>query len=446
LGYSRIVELPAARRNNGLTVKNEGRKMGTKPQSSVLQVRPNVATMPAVATEPEQAPALSADEYEAAHGEKLSVTLDLDTWHPGADLAAMYAHLEQEVAEAVRQEQEFQKRIREVIFPMLRGRVGGPACAGVYRVQIDQLGEVHRKLLFNGAVEACDGTVVSHDTLPVTITQIGVCLVSYRGDQGTWVHRIFRRDLRTSSTANPVDEMMELLERRTKRAATNQSSTRDRLSDLARRGIMAYAERAVLMKRSQALWRMGHGSPTPYELMTGSGMPALLGASLELMRHIVDDHKRFVFVPSSTSDRQLLTIGNALLPLEYAIIDTNKQTLERIAAGHYRGEGWGELHDAVNAFVEDCGPKIVVGVYRASRLAPAQVFYAHKDHAFEAALIAMADSVLQEHRGFPMLVDLADSVCGASFGGEGFAATTQLAYTAAGEPFRYMSERATRAR
>src|SRR3989442_3275260 len=33
----------------------------------------------------------------------------------------------------------------------------------------------------------------------VTITQIGVVLVSYRGDQGSWVQRIFRRDLRTRS-------------------------------------------------------------------------------------------------------------------------------------------------------------------------------------------------------------------------------------------------------
>ncbi len=389
---------------------------------------------------------LSADEYVAAHGEKLSVTLDLDTWHAGEDLAAMYARLEQEVGEAVKQETEFQKRIRKTIFPMLRGRQGAPPCAGVYRVELDQLEEVHRKLLFNGAVEACDGTVVSHDTLPVTITQIGVCLVSYRGDQGSWVHRIFRRDLRTSTTVDPIDETIELLERRTRRAATGQGSTRDRLSDLARRGIMAYAERAVLMKRSHAVWRMGHGSPTPYELMTGSGMPALLRASLDLMRQIVDEHKRFVFVPSSTSERQLLTIANALRPREYALIDTNKPTLERIAAGHYRGEGWGDLRDAVNAFVEDCGPKIVVGVYRASVLAPAQVFYAHVDHAFEAALIAMADSVLQEHRGFPMLIDLADSVCGATFGGDTFAAAAQLAYASAGEPFRYLSERSTRGR
>jgi hypothetical protein len=65
----------------------------------------------------------------------------------------------------------------------------------------------------------------------------------------------------------------------------------------------------------------------------------------------------------------------------------------------------------VNEFVNDCGPKIVVGMFRASQLSPCQMFYAHVDHAHEAAMIAMADSVLQEHRGFPMLIDLADNLC-----------------------------------
>ena len=111
-----------------------------------------------------------------------------------------------------------------------------------------------------------------HDTLPLTITQIGVCLVSYRGDQGSWVHRLFRRDLRGAAAT------------RSRRrwscssagggAAAGQPSRRDRLSDLARRGIMAYAERAVLLDRRRRLWRMGHGNPTPYELVTGSGMRA----------------------------------------------------------------------------------------------------------------------------------------------------------------------------
>jgi hypothetical protein len=76
--------------------------------------------------------------------------------------------------------------------------------------------------------------------------------------------------------------------------------------------------------------------------------------------------------------------------------------------------------------------------------APPQVFYAHADHAHEAALIAIADSVLQEHRGFPMLIDLADTVCGSTFGADSFGALTELAYVEAGAPYQYSPERQTR--
>lgn len=390
-------------------------------------------------------PVISINEYQAAYGESLTQTLDLDTWHPGADLIEMYDRLRREIADAVRQETEIQRQIREEIFPRLRTRPGAPAGAGVYKVTPEHLEEIHKKLLFNGGVEACDGTVVPYDTLPVTITQIGVCLVSYRGDQGSWVHRIYRRDLR-SAGKNPVEETLDILEKRRQRGAVDKESSRDRLSSLAQRGIMAYAERAVLLDKSEAVWRMGHGSPTPYELVTGSGMPELLSAGLNLMKRYILEHKRFVFIPSAISARELLTIGNALHPLEYAIVDTNERNLEKIAAGHYRGEGWGDLHGAVQNFAKECGPKVVIGLYRASELSPCQVFYAHVDHAHEAALIAIADSVLQEHRGFPMLIDLADGLCGTIFGTETFSASIQLAYAEVKEPFRYMAERKTRNR
>lgn len=395
--------------------------------------------------DPAVEPVITKNEYEASYGESLTKTLDLNTWHPGADLMEMYERLRREVSEAVKEEKRIQKQIREKIFPRLSTRPDAPPGAGVYKVSITQVEDIHKKLLFNGGVEACDGTVVSHDTLPITITQIGVCLVSYRGDQGSWTHRIFRRDLRASSK-NPVDETIDILERRRQRGAIDQQNQKDSLSSLARRGIMAYAERAVLLDKSTAVWRMGHGNPTPYELVTGSGMPELLRASIELMRRFVLDHKRFIFIPSTTSARELLTIGNALRPLEYAIVDTNKDALDKIASGHYRGQEWHGLGKAVREFVDDCGSKIVVGLYRASELAPCQIFYSHVDYAHEAALIAIADSVLQEHRGFPMLIDLADGLCSSTFSADIFSASTQLAYVEANEPFRYMAERKTRNR
>jgi len=285
-----------------------------------------------------------------------------------------------------------------------------------------------------------------HDTLPITIAQIGVSLVSYQGDQGTWVHRLFRRDLRVGGL-DPIDEAIALLEHRRKRDSTDVRSTRDKLSEFTQRGIMAYAERAILLHKSQALWRMGHGHPVPYELLTGGGLVVdkdmpLLRQSMEMWRELLINNKRWVFVTSAPSDRVLLTLGDALYPLEYALVGTPLQMMRDVASGHLP-EGK-RLKADTQAFVEELGPQIVIGLYRASAQAPVRLFYAHRDCAHLAALIVVADSVLQEHRGFPMLIDLADAVCRTTFGSATFNTMIQQAYAEAGTPFRYLGERETR--
>src|SRR5687767_3303317 len=137
-------------------------------------------------------------DYREAFGEELTETLNVDGWRAGRDLGEEYRRIENEVAAAVAFETEQQQRIREYIFPKLPWAPAAPPGAGVYRVELDEIAEVHQKLLFPGGVEACDGTSHLHDALALTIHQIGVSLVSYHGDQGTWCQRLFRRDLRQS--------------------------------------------------------------------------------------------------------------------------------------------------------------------------------------------------------------------------------------------------------
>src|SRR5581483_7571930 len=146
-------------------------------------------------------------------------------------------------------------------------------------------------LLFNGGVEAADGTVQPYNTLPLTILQIGVALVSYQGNSGTWSQRLYRRDLR-GAEGDPTEDMIRLLERR--QARSGRSGGSDRFSELLQRGIMAYAERALLLRRSTASWRMGHGNPAPYELITGSGSLELMLAATTLLRELIERHRRFV--------------------------------------------------------------------------------------------------------------------------------------------------------
>jgi hypothetical protein len=385
---------------------------------------------------------LAPDEFEAAYGEKLNRLLDLDTWTLGEDIASIYGRQEAEVARALESEMEIVKRVREVVFERLERRSDLPGKAGLYTACLGDLQKIHSGLLFNGGVEACDGTCIVHDTLPLTITQIGVCLVSYSGQLGTWMNRLYRRDFR-ERLQDPVDEVIAVLERREKREA--QGFGGEPMSELARRGIMAYAERAVLREKSDAVWRMGHGNPAPYELLTGkwASQKNAICRSIEMIDWYVSTHKRFIYVPSAPRERHLLTIGSALRPLEFAVIGSLKPNIElMVEKGGYR-EGSG-VKPLVEKLRDEVAPQIAVGLFRASAAAPAYLFYAHVDHVELAAHIAIADSMLQEHRGFPMLLDLADKVCSTTFDAEGFRTSIQTTYAGAGQPFRHLGERETR--
>jgi hypothetical protein len=169
----------------------------------------------------------------------------------------------------------------------------------------------------------------------------------------------------------------------------------------------------------------------------------LLCASLDVLRRLILDHERFLFVPSDPTSADILTLGYALLPLEYAIISTTEAQMRSIVKNGHYGK---DYKDRALNFVADVGPKVVVGVYRASAYGPPHLFYAHDDWAHDAATLAIADSRIQEHRGFPMLIDLADGVCAATFDGTSFRSSIETAYTQEGAPFEYLRERDTRSR
>ncbi|HEX2914058.1 MAG TPA: hypothetical protein VH186_24860 [Chloroflexia bacterium] len=373
-------------------------------------------------------------------GEPIEQVLDFDTWEQGNDLASTYARIEQEVRQAVGQEERVAEEVRQRILPMIRQRPGAPPGAGLYAVTLDQLKWAHSYLLFNGLTMAADGTVATHETLLMTMAQIGVCTVSYAGDQSEFRKQLFRRDMRLEE-ADPVEEMASVLEQRRERAALGYEDTSDELNQLLRRGLMEYAERGFLLREGKGHWLMGHGSPVPKEMLVGTSTLQLVEASLTLLRELILGHRKFVYVPSSPRDLVAITLGNALSPLQFMIVDTLYDQLE----GWIRNARYPQsMGRKVRAFVEEVGPQVVRGVYRAASGSPPYVFYAHADHAQEAALIALADSVLQEYRGFPMLLSIADNLCRASFEPASFQNLVQQSYAAAGQPFRYLTERETR--
>lgn len=378
-------------------------------------------------------------EYEESFGEDLERTLDVNTWATGLDWEGAIARLKTEIRSAVEREEVLQRIVRQELLPKIGKTPGAPAEAGVFRTTSDEIAKVHEGLLFPGRVEAVDGTAASHDTLPLGITQIGVAIVSYGGVSATFAQRVFRKEI-AGKTADPVKAALEIIDRRDGRSGVGQT---DGMSELARRGIMAYAERKILTDKAAAEWRMGHGAPVPYELLTGSGSMRLLQASLEVLARLID-YERFIFVPSAPGERGLLTLGNALTAGEYAVVGTIQRRIQAVVeSGHYARKKYDYKAEAMR-FVDHYGPDVLYGLYCASEQSPPYLFYAHRKHVHMAARIAIADSILRPARGFPMLIDVADATCKSAFGAAGFVGLIHDAYSQAGVPVKYFSEREAR--
>jgi hypothetical protein len=395
----------------------------------------------------------TSEAFEQCFREPLTRVLDLSTWHAGEDMAREYERVAEAIEIAVRAETVHEARVREHVVKKLKTFAGAPPEAGYWPVEIDEIKDIHRGFLFNGATDCCDGTVQKYDSLALTIYQIGASLVSYAGNRGSWNTQLFRRDLRESH-GDPVAETVAILDARAHRGGLNQPDRRDGLSELAERAVMSYAEMAVLIEHSQAMWRMGHGSPAPYQLLSGAGNPDMMIRSVRLLRRLIEGHRRFVFIASEPSDRMFLTIGQALRPCEYAVVGTLAHRIERFIGDLTFSQRvtvddtWEEKSMPpdlwVQRFLDEVAPQVLVGVYRASPLAPPQLFYAHRDHVHIAARIALADSVLLADRGFPALIDLADRTCKSIYGGGSLREIANTAYARAGVGLRYGSERQNR--
>lgn len=371
---------------------------------------------------------VSMDDFKKAYGEDFSKTIDIDTWRIGENLAELYPLIEKELTQAKKDELKTHQTFREVVFPKIKEKALVPY-AGLNKDVKDEetIKKAHRGLLFNGAVTACGSVSSIYNSVPISITQIGVCLVNYQGQHGSYSHRLFRRDLRYKND-DPIKEAIDLIEKR--RSDEEANNKRERLSDIAVRGIKTYAERSILLEKSESKWILGNGSPIPNELMRGfwSSQKPMKEKSIALMRRMILEHKHFVYIQDCVRNPQLWTFGNALNPFEYLIIDTIKDDLERrLATGGMRSEFLADY----TKMVADVGDKIAVGLYRVSKHSPPHIFYCHIDSIPMAALIAMADSALQLHAGSPMLLDLAGNICKTAFNQGDFIAAIEQAYAKA---------------
>jgi hypothetical protein len=362
---------------------------------------------------------MSFDDFKKIYGEEYTDAINIETWKVDRNLAKLYTQIEAELFNAKRNELESHQVIRNEVFPKIQEN---PLVlhAGLHQdTTLELIEKMHKGFLFNGAVTACGSVSVMYDSLPISITQMGICLVNYQGQHGSYSHQLFRRDLKFNHSCT-IQEAIELIERKL-------HDDKTKLNSLAMRSIKSYAERAILLEKSDAKWLMGYGFPAPYELMMGfwANQEDVKDKSIDLLNRLIVNHKRFVYIQACTQRPELWTLGSALHPFEYLVIETMEDKMvQMVNSGNTRLE----IKRAYEEFARIAGAQIAVGVYKVSKHAPPQVFYCHVDHIHTAALIAMADSALQLHSGTPMLLDLAENLCKNAFGKNDFMTSIDQAY------------------
>jgi hypothetical protein len=378
--------------------------------------------------------------------------LDIDSWASGLDLSALEDRMEQEIALAVRNEEELMPRIRERLKRDLPNTPGAPRDAGLHRASPKMIREACELVLFNGLVEACDDTRAVIDTLPITIINIGIAMTTYaeQGNGSTFGQRLYRHEIRQRSR-DPERDLEDFIARRQRRdIAGYEGEDLISSSDMMSRALMSYAERALLAFKSDRPWRMGHGNPFSYEVFTGAGHPEIPVRGAAVLTELFGVHKQAVFVPSDLADRGPKTIAAALRPGEYAILFNCSDQINRYLAkgtesAYNRQSGaYRQARLALENLRDDVARNVILGIYKAAALSPGHIFYAHAEHAHQAALIALADSALRENRGFPNLIDLADTMCRSAFDNSSLTANVHAALARANTPFAFLSERSSR--
>ncbi|MCL4829676.1 MAG: hypothetical protein KJZ95_20090 [Caldilinea sp.] len=258
------------------------------------------------------------------------------------------------------------------------------------------------EMLLTGQVTAVDGTVSTHQTLSGVRCQIGVVAVNY-----------FNQKLRQSyyiseaSFQHSPDDVVNVLKAR-------EFGNRP-LSSLVIRALMLYREREVALRPEyQNAHRMLHGPLLPFELMTGLGRLRALYTTLELLKRIVADPKIFSVV-STSRQSDYITLGTALNPGEY-LVDEQYTFGDEIADNQdFMSPGrWREREfDHMKDFLRRNASKILVGIIRVGHRP--YIFHAHRDNFELAAAIIARDSLMQREKGFPLLIDYADTLCSEYF-------------------------------
>jgi hypothetical protein len=153
---------------------------------------------------------------------------------------------------SIERSHELRERYRQQLLeenPDLESRILTPSLESL---------ETAKSIFRTGTVAASDGTISPVPLLAGSKIQVGVVIVSNRGEIVDLVTRVFEAEISNTSD-NARDFFINL------------RATRS-ISNLLARAIMLFGERRLLIDHS-ADWRFIHGELIPHELRTGAGRP-----------------------------------------------------------------------------------------------------------------------------------------------------------------------------
>lgn len=280
------------------------------------------------------------------------------------------------------------------------------------------------ELLNSGKVVAVDGTRCSYRTYSGMRCQIGVVAVNYSGEQ---IKRSFF--ISEAGFRKPIDDVIQ--------AVAKRNTSEDQISEMVVRALMLYREREAGMdKQFKDRFVMFHGPLLPFELMTGLGRWRALEKTLNVLERLISE-KRFFSIISTTAFQDYLTFGRAIERGQYL-------TASDYTVGHHiadnrdfmaRDKWRDDEFDRMQRFLRNYAEQIMIGVIRVSDRP--YVFHAHRDTFDLAAAIIARDAMHQREKGFPLLIDYADTLCSKYFSSGDFNNMMEFELARRGE---YLSE------
>lgn len=271
-----------------------------------------------------------------------------------------------------------------------------------------------KKELLSGNVVAVDGTCADYDLLTVGFqARIGVIAVNYKNKKTDYTLYISEPFIPYEKES--YEEIMQY--------AIKKKKGKVGISSLHITAIMLFKERELVIKQPEK-YKMIQGDIFPYELKTGQGRLKGLNACLTLGRKILNTDN-VVAAQTTSTDPAYRLIGNALDPGEYIEIHDYYEELSSFLLGD--GDDFSvparfnpSDKESFELFINDAKNKFSVGIFKALQSNRPYVFYAPKKNLETMVNLLFADSSFQPIRGFPLLLDYADTICSRLISGQDF--------------------------